>query len=116
VCLGHETSTHYILESARCRFHKKHTGTHYIKLVVLHPVGSVGHIVHPGRKTSTHYFPCLGGTGMDSIKSVSGHVTLNLFFFASGGTCGSHSAFQCVQGVKRQHTIFHFRVGPVRFP
>jgi hypothetical protein len=31
--------------------------------------------------------------------------------FASGGICGSRSAFWCVQGVKRQHTIFHALVG-----
>jgi hypothetical protein len=32
--------------SAWCCFHKKRTGTHYAKLVFLHAVGSVGHIVH----------------------------------------------------------------------
>jgi hypothetical protein len=39
-----------------------------------------------------------------------------LVFFASGRIYGSCSAFRCVQGVKRQHTIFHARVGPVRIP
>jgi hypothetical protein len=36
--------------------------------------------VHPGRETSMHYQSCSGGIGMDSTKSVSGHVMLNLFF------------------------------------
>jgi hypothetical protein len=30
------------------RFHKKHVGTRYVKLVFLHPVGSVGHVMHAG--------------------------------------------------------------------
>jgi hypothetical protein len=30
----------------RYRFDKKHAGTCYAKLVFLHPVGYVGHVVH----------------------------------------------------------------------
>jgi hypothetical protein len=48
----------------------------------------VGHKVLPGCKTSTHYFPCSGGTGLDSIKSVSGHVTPNLCFLHPVGSTG----------------------------
>jgi hypothetical protein len=36
-----------MLEWARCRFHKKHTGTRNAKLVFLHQVGSTGHVVQP---------------------------------------------------------------------
>jgi hypothetical protein len=36
----------FILEWARCGFHKKRAGTHYAKLVFLQTVGYAGHIVH----------------------------------------------------------------------
>jgi hypothetical protein len=36
--------------------------------------------------------------------------------FPSDAICGSRSAFRCVQGVKRQSTIFLAPVGPVRTP
>jgi hypothetical protein len=35
---------------------------------------------------------------------------------ASGGVCGSRSAFLCILGAKHRCTIFHAQVGPVRFP
>jgi hypothetical protein len=54
--------------------------------------------VRPGPERSTHYFSCSFGTGTDTIKSVPGHVTLNLWF-SSGGICGSHSAYWCVRDV-----------------
>jgi hypothetical protein len=37
-----------MLRWAQCGFHKNHTGTHYAKLVYLHPVGSAGHVVNSG--------------------------------------------------------------------
>jgi hypothetical protein len=33
---------------ARSSFHKKHTGTRYVELMFLHPVGSAAHVVHFG--------------------------------------------------------------------
>jgi hypothetical protein len=32
----------------RCEIHKKHTGTRYAELVLLHLVGSAGHVVQSG--------------------------------------------------------------------
>jgi hypothetical protein len=50
---------------------------------------------------------------MVSKISVPGHV-MSYFFIASGGICGSRSAFWCVQFVKCDRTIFHARVGSVQ--
>jgi hypothetical protein len=65
-------------------FDKKLIGSRYAKLVFLHPVGSVGHVVHSssasGHETSTHYFSYSGWTGKDSTKSAPEHVLPNLFF------------------------------------
>jgi hypothetical protein len=66
--------------------------------------------VRLGHESSTHYFSCSGGPSMVSIKSVARHVTLK-FGFASGGICGSCSAFWSVRGAKRRSTIFLARVG-----
>jgi hypothetical protein len=66
--------------SAWCSFHKKLVMTRYTEHVVLHPVGSTGHVVHSGKsgyETSMYYFSCSGGPGVVSIKSASGHVTPN---------------------------------------
>jgi hypothetical protein len=69
-------------------------------------------MMRSSHETSTDYFSCSSGTGMDSTKTAMGHITLNLCF-ASGGIYGSRSAFWCVRGVKYRRTIFHARVGPV---
>jgi hypothetical protein len=41
-------------------FNKKHTGTRYVELMILHPVGSAGHIAHSGtfeaRNVKTTFF------------------------------------------------------------
>jgi hypothetical protein len=38
----------FLLGRARCGFHKKRAGTRDAELVLLHPVGSMGHVVPSG--------------------------------------------------------------------
>jgi hypothetical protein len=115
---GNKTSTHYFScwGGTDIDLTKKLTGTHYVELVFLHSVGSAGHVcipMHPASETSTDYFSCSSWLGVVFIKNAPGHITPNLCF-ASGGICGSHNGFVSVQGVKRQRTIFHARVGPIQ--
>jgi hypothetical protein len=74
----------FMLEWDQYGFDKKRAWTHYVEVVFLHPVGWVGHIVHSGasgvRNVDTLFF-VLGSSGGVSIKSVMGHVMLNLCFF-----------------------------------
>jgi hypothetical protein len=67
-----------------------------------------------GREMSTHYFSCSVGTGMDSTKKRRDNLC-RICVVASGGIRGSRGAFLCLRGVKCRHTIFHARVGMVRF-
>jgi hypothetical protein len=71
-------------------------------------------LLHPRCETSTHYFLCMGGTGMDSTKIMSRHVMRNVCF-ASCGTW-SRSAFRCIQCAKHRRAIFNAQVGPVWIP
>jgi hypothetical protein len=43
----------FMLEWARCAFHKKCGRTRYAKLVFLHPVGCAGHVVQSGASVGT---------------------------------------------------------------
>jgi hypothetical protein len=73
----------FMLGWDRYGFHKRSAETYYAELVFLHPLGSMGHVVHSvhlGRETSTQYFSCFGGTGIVSIRRVSGHIMPNLWF------------------------------------
>jgi hypothetical protein len=63
---------------------------------------------------SSHNFSCMGWTSMDSTKCALGHDTP--IVFASGGICGSRSAFRCVWGTKCRCTIFCAWVWPVGIP
>jgi hypothetical protein len=57
-------------------------------------------LMHRGRKTSTHYFPCSGGHCVISRKSTPARYT-ELLFFASGGIYESRSAFRYVRHMQR---------------
>jgi hypothetical protein len=103
---------------AWCGFHKKRDETLYSGLVFFHLVGSAGHVVHFGGSgpriiDAVLFMLSWARYGFDQ-KRVGTHYS-ELVCFVSGGICGSRSAFRCVRGVKRQPTIFHARVGPVRF-
>jgi hypothetical protein len=66
-----------------CGLQKKHAGSRYAELVFLHPVGTAGYVVDSGVSGAQNVdavFSCSGGTGADSTKSVSGHVTPTLCF------------------------------------
>jgi hypothetical protein len=93
---------------------KSHRDT-LLQTCVLLSVGCVGHVMHsvrPRWKTSTHYFSCSCGTGIDSRKSAPEHVTPNLCFCIRWDLWVTQ---WCIQCVKCGRTIFHARVGLVRF-
>jgi hypothetical protein len=73
----------FILEWDRYGFDKKCTRTRNTELVFLHPVGSVGHVVHSAAfraRNDLHYISCWGGPGVVSIKSAPGLITPNFSF------------------------------------
>jgi hypothetical protein len=62
---------------AQCGSHKKRARTRYAELVLLHPVKSIGHVVHSGAsetRNTDRQFLCSGGPGVVSIKKAPEHV------------------------------------------
>jgi hypothetical protein len=68
--------------------------------------------VHPGAKHRCIIFRAQVGP-LRIEQKVHRDTLRRTFVFASGGICGSSSAFCCLLGTKCQHTIFHAKVGPV---
>jgi hypothetical protein len=110
-------STIFCDQVSRCGFHKKHGGTCYSELVLLHLMGSAGHVVHSsafGPQNIDALFFMFGWTSTDSTKSASEHVTLNFCFLNLVGSV-SHVEHSGGSGVaKHRHTIFYAQVGPER--
>jgi hypothetical protein len=99
----------------RYRFHKNRAWTHYAKLVFVHPVGCVRHVVNSSASWSSNVdtlFSCSGGTSMDRTKSTLEQFMPNLCFCIQWDV--RLTSFQCIRGAKHRHTIFGARVGPVR--
>jgi hypothetical protein len=57
-----------------------------------------------GCKTSTNYFSCSGGPGVDSIKRTLGHITLNLCFYIWWALWVA----QCIPVRPRCETLMHY--------
>jgi hypothetical protein len=76
---------HYFSCSARSAFHKKCAETRYVELLLLHPVGSVGHVVH------------FGVSGMQNVNA--------LIFMPGWAQCGFHKKHAGTRYA--EHVFFH---------
>jgi hypothetical protein len=107
----------FVLGCVRYEIDKKCFRTHDAELVFLHPLGSMGHVLHSGVsgcEASGHYFSRSGGPGAVSIKSASGHLTLNLCFCIHWDLWVTLCIPACPTRQMSTH-YFRARVGPVRF-
>jgi hypothetical protein len=83
-----------------CCFHNKQAGTRYTELVFLHPMRSVGLVVHFGAQGVQNVDTLLSFLGSALCDFQKKHTVTRyteLLFFASGGIYGSRSAFWCVR-------------------
>jgi hypothetical protein len=86
VCLGHETSMHYLSCSAVPRADPRKIASGHVTPNLcfytrcdLQVTSCI--LVHLGCDTSMHYFSCSGGLGEDPRKNGMGHITPNLCFY-----------------------------------
>jgi hypothetical protein len=108
----------FMLRWARCSFHKNRARTRDAEVVFSHLVRYVDHVVHSGASGPQNVdilFFMLWWVWYGFNKKRIKTRDTELVFFASIGICGSRSAFQRVRDTKGRYTIFHARVGPVRF-
>jgi hypothetical protein len=85
-------------------FNKKRAETRYAELVFSYPVGSVGHVLHsgaPGKRNMIALFYKLEWDWYGFKKKACWDTLRRTSVFASGGICGSYSAFWCIRGEKR---------------
>jgi hypothetical protein len=90
-----------------------------LRLVLLYVVGYSGHVVYSdasGARNVIALFFMLDWDRYEFNKKHARRRYAKVVFFASGGICGSCSAFRCVRGTKCRLTIFLAQVGPVGFP
>jgi hypothetical protein len=75
-------------------------GTHYVKLVFLHLVGSAGHVMHSGasrvRKVDVVFF-MLTWDRLGFHRNARRDTLRQTCVFASIGICRSRCAFQCIR-------------------
>jgi hypothetical protein len=89
-------------------FHKIHVRTRYAELVILHPEGSAGHIVHFGvsevRNIDAVFF-LIGWDQYGVDKSALGDVMLNLCFLHLVGSAG-YVVHSSASGARNIDTLF----------
>jgi hypothetical protein len=81
----------FMLRWERSGFHKKHAKTHYTEVMFLHPVGSVGHVVHsrtPGAQNVIALFFMLGWDRYGFDKKRTGTHYAELVFLHPVGSVG----------------------------